>query len=263
MNFKTLLLTVKEGVAIITLNTPHNLNAMSEELLGNLRDALDECTNDDAVKAVIIKGEGRAFCAGGDIFVMKKGVADNDSATLIRMVAIAGDVARRIRSLRKPVIAAVHGSAAGGGCSLALLCDFRVVTEDVRFIESFVNIGLVPDVGGVFILSRYLGLGRLTECLMTGRPLTAREALELGIVNLVTKQEQLETEALALARRIMSKPALSIAKIKALINQTLFTGMDLCLDREVEYQGLLAKSHDYAEGVTAFMEKRKANFTGD
>lgn len=262
MKFKTLLLTNTDGVATIALNTPNNLNAMSEDLLGDLNDALTVCINDATIKSVIIKGEGRAFCAGGDIFAMKKGVEENDSETLVRMVISAGDVARKIRHLRKPVIAAVHGSAAGGGCSLALLCDFRVVTEDVRFIESFVNIGLVPDCGGVYILSRYLGLGRLTDYLMTGRPFTAQEALEMGIVNLVTTKDNLETEALAMAQNLMSKPALSIARIKAMINQTLFVEMDLCLDREAEYQGFLAKSQDYAEGVTAFMEKRKANFKG-
>lgn len=262
MTFKTLLFSCADGVATVTLNTPHNLNAMSEDLLGDLNQALIACTNDAVIKAVIIKGEGRAFCAGGDIFAMKKGIEENDSATLARMVISAGDVARRIRHLRKPVIAVVHGSAAGGGCSLALLCDFRVVTEDTRFIESFVNIGLIPDVGGVYILSRYLGLGRLTDYLMTGRPLTAREAHKVGMVNVVTTEGKLETEALALARDVMSKPAQSIALIKALINQTLFAGLDLCLDREAEYQGLLAKTHDYAEGVAAFMEKRKANFWG-
>lgn len=262
MKFDTLLFTNEDGVAVITLNTPHNLNAMSEELLEDLNNALKVCTNDSGIMAVIIKGEGRAFCAGGDIFAMKKGVEENDTDTLVRMVISAGDVARKIRHLRKPVIAAVHGSAAGGGCSLALLCDFRVVTEDVRFIESFVNIGLVPDVGGVYILSRYLGLGRLTDYLMTGRPFTAQEAHEMGMVNIITDKENLESQALAIARNLMSKPAMSLARIKAMINQTLFVEMDLCLDREAEYQGLLGKTEDYAEGVTAFMEKRKANFKG-
>lgn len=262
MKYKTLLFTKTDGIATITLNSPKNLNAMSEDLLQDLNGALIVCTNDATIKAVIIKGEGRAFCAGGDIFAMKRGVEENDTETLVRMVISGGDVARRIRHLRKPVIAAVHGSAAGGGSSLALLCDFRVVTEDVRFIESFVNIGLVPDVGGVYILSRYLGLGRLTDYLMTGRHFTAQEALEMGIVNIVTTKENLEAEALTLAQYLLSKPALSIARIKAMINQTLFVEMDLCLDREVEYQSFLANTQDYAEGVTAFMEKRKANFQG-
>lgn len=250
------------AVATISLNTPENFNAMTEPLLAELDAALIKAADDKAVRVVVIKGEGRAFCAGGDIRAMKQGIDDGDEHALARIVRATGGVARRIRALRKPVVASIHGSAAGAGVSLALLCDFRVVSEEVRFIEAFVNLGLVPDMGGTYILGRYVGIGRLTELLMTGRPLGAREALELGVVNAVVPKDDLDVETTAWAEKLLNLPSESLARIKALINQTLFADFGLCLDREEEYQDTLAQTADYREGVTAFLEKRPPNFGG-
>jgi len=261
MSYETLSLKHSYSIMTITLNTPHNYNAMSEQLLCELNKVLDDCFNNEAVKVLIICGEGKAFCAGGDIQSMQKGIND-DPNKLARMVRLAGDAARKIRQLRKPVIAAVHGSAAGGGCSLALLCDFRIATKDACFIEAFIHLGLVPDMGGVYVLSRYLGLGRLTEYMMIGNTLSATEALSLGVINQIVEKEELESHALLLAKKLDSLPVKALANIKALINQTLFADFDLCLDREVEYQHSLSQTYDYAEGVNAFLHKRKPVFKG-
>lgn len=251
---------VTGAVATLALNTPENFNAMSVALLDGLGAALERAAEDDGVRAVVIRAEGRAFCAGGDIREMKRGIDGGDGYALTRIVRKAGDVARRIRSLPKPVIAALHGAVAGAGCSLALMCDFRVASDDVKFIEAFVNIGLVPDMGGTYVLSRYVGLGRLTEYLMTGRPITAREAYDMGMLHVVTEREALTAEAMAMAARLSALPAESLAGIKSLINQALFSDLTLSLEREEEYQTRLSCSDDYREGVMAFLEKRKPAF---
>lgn len=258
--YESILFEVEGGVAVISLNTPANFNAMTEELVAELSDALNRCADDDGIRVVVIRGEGKAFCAGGDIRSMKRGLDEGDAHMLTRIVRALGDVARRIRMLQKPVVAEIHGSAAGAGCSLALLCDFRIVSEEVRFIEAFVGVGLVPDTDGVHILSRYVGLGRLTEYLMTGKPLTAQEALEMGVVNRVATRENLHAEAMSFAEKLKLLPAKAVGLTKALINQTLFADMGLCLERETEYQDILSQSADHAEGVAAFLEKRPPRF---
>lgn len=252
--------TTLNGLATIALNTPENFNALTENLLAELGAALDLCADDESIRVLVIRGEGRAFCAGGDIRAMQAGLDEGDRHKLARIVRAAGRVARQIRAIRKPVVAAVHGSAAGAGCSLALLCDFRVISEEARFIEAFVNLGLVPDMGGTYILSRYVGLGRVTELLMTGRALAAPEALDWGVANAVVPRKNLEDEARAWAERLITLPSESLARIKALINQTLFADLDLSLDREEEYQDHLAGTADYREGVAAFLEKRPPAF---
>ena len=261
--YEKILFEVESNIAVLSLNTPDNFNALTEEMGAELNDALNRCTDDDGIRVVVIRGEGRAFCAGGDIRSMKRGLDEGDAHMLARIVRALGDVARRIRLLQKPVVAEIHGSAAGAGCSLALLCDFRIVSEEVRFIEAFVGVGLVPDMDGVHILSRYVGLGRLTEYLMTGKPLTAAEAFGMGVVNRVVPRENLHAEAMAFAEKMKALPAKAVGRTKALINQTLFADMGLCLERELEYQDLLSQSADYAEGVDAFLEKRPPKFGGD
>lgn len=251
---------IKDGIAFIKLNSPDNFNAMSEELLLDLDAELIKAADDSSVRVIVIFGEGRAFCAGGDIREMKKGIDANDDRAIIKIVRRTGDVARRIRSIGKPIIASVHGSAAGAGVSLALLCDFRVVSEEVKFIEAFINLGFVPDMAGIFILSRYVGLGRATELVMTGRPLDAKTALEWGVVNSVVPREKLGEETQALAEKLIALPAAAHAKQKAIINRALFTDMMNVMELEEIYQNELAQTADYREGVNAFLEKRKPQF---
>lgn len=259
-DLRPVLLGMDRKIAMISLNMPEQFNALSEPLLEELAKALEICMNDNNIRVVIIKGEGRAFCAGGDLQAMKQGLDENDPQRMTRLMRAVSKVARLLRAIRKPIIAAVHGSAAGAGCSMALLCDFRVASKEVRFIESFVNVGLIPDMGGTLALSRFIGVGRVTEYLMTGKPMTAEEAYEFGIVNAVTEPADLLKEAIALAQKLVAMPAKAISHIKDLINQTLFSDFDAALDKEIRYQLLLSKTDDHREGVEAFLEKRPPVF---
>ncbi|MDR3280399.1 MAG: enoyl-CoA hydratase/isomerase family protein [Synergistaceae bacterium] len=260
MDFENVVFKARDKIATITLNSPKNFNAVTEELLVDLGNVLDICMDDDSVRVLVIRGEGRVFCSGADIRALKRGLDEKDTQKLVRLVRTAGNVGRKIRAIRKPVIASLHGAVAATGCSLALLCDFRVASDDVLFIEAFLNIGLIPDMGYTYALGRYIGFGRLTEYLMLSKLLTVEKAYEMGLVNVVTTKENLQTETMALAKKLSVLPYDAVALTKTLINQTVFPGFDQCLDREIKYQDLLSRSENYSEGVEAFLEKRPATF---
>ncbi|MDR1508872.1 MAG: enoyl-CoA hydratase/isomerase family protein [Synergistaceae bacterium] len=260
MDFENIIFKARDKIATITLNSPRNFNAITEELLADLGNVLDICMDDDGVRVIVIRGEGRVFCSGADIRALKKGIDDKDNQKLVRIVRAAGSVGRKIRTIRKPVIASLHGAVAATGCALALLCDFRVAADDVLFIEAFLNIGLIPDMGYTYALGRYVGFGRLTEYLMLSKLLPADKAYEMGLVNVVTTKENLQAETTALAKKLAVLPYDAIALTKTLINQTVFPGFDQCIDREAKYQDLLSRSDNYTEGVDAFLDKRPAAF---
>ena len=262
MEFKKLNYSLTKGVANIQLNSPQNLNALDGPMLDDLMTALDLCEDDTQVKVVVIEGAGNSFSAGGDIRAMIKGVQDNNMSGLVGGVRKVGAVALKIRNLRKPIIASVRGSAAGAGCNLALACDFRIASEDAKFIQSFINVGLVPDMGGTFLLTRILGVARATELIMTGQAVTAQEAKELGFVNKIVPLEKLEEATAEFAARLGRLPGIAIANMKALINRAAFQGFENSIENEVEYQSLCAQTEDFKEGIMAFAEKRKPNFQG-
>lgn len=260
MTYERIQFYKEEPVATIVLDAPGSFNAMSEPLLRDLCDALDRCAFDDEIRVVVLRGAGKAFCAGGDVREMQGGLEEGDAHRLTRIVRGTGTAALKIRGLMKPVIASVHGAAAGAGWSLALLCDFRVVSEEVRLVEAFAGLGLVPDMGGSYVLSRYIGLGHLTEFLMTGGVIDAKRALALGLVNAVVHREELAMETTTLAHKLAAMSRDGLAKTKSLINQTLFADLAQALQREEEYQGALSRGADYSEGIAAFLEKRKPDF---
>lgn len=261
MDFKKIKFSVVEGIANIVLNSPKNLNALDEPLLDDFCEALEICYNDDAIKVVVISGEGKAFSAGGDIAAMIKGIKTGDMV-LAPGVRKVSTTALKLRNLKKPVIASVNGAAAGAGFNLALLCDFRIAADNAKFIQAFVNIGLVPDMGGTFLLTKMIGAAKATELLMLGRPVDANEALSLGLVTKVVPVEELEKETIKLAKKLCYLPSNSLKNIKSLINRAAFNGFETDLQNEVEYQVACGQTEDFKEGVFAFAEKRKANFTG-
>jgi enoyl-CoA hydratase/carnithine racemase len=264
MEYKKIKMAVEDGIAFIKLNSPESYNALTLEMSSDLLHALEACNVDPKIRVVVLSGEGKAFCAGGDLKAFNSFFASDDKpdttiefGSVIRSI---GNLTRLIRRLRMPVICAIHGSAAGAGANLALVCDFKIASEEVSFIEAFVNVGVVPDMGGTYVLSKHVGVAKLTEAVMLGEPISARDALALGMINQVVPRDQLENAAIALAGKLISKPALSLAKMKRLINQAAFGGLDTALEMEEEYQVLCAGSGNFKEGIAAFVEKRKPGF---
>jgi 2-(1,2-epoxy-1,2-dihydrophenyl)acetyl-CoA isomerase len=260
MDYENIVFKARDKIATITLNSPKNFNAITEEMLADLGNVLDACADDDSIRVIIIRGEGRVFCSGADMRSLQKGLDEHDTQKLVRLVRAAGNVGRKIRAIRKPIIASLHGAVAATGCALAMLCDFRVAADDTLFIGAFLNIGLIPDMGYTFTLGRYVGLGRLTEYLMMSKLIPVEKALDMGLVNIITTKDNLRDDTLALAKKLVVLPHDAVALTKTLVNQTVFNGLDQCIDREIKYQDLLSRSENYIEGVAAFLEKRPAVF---
>ena len=261
MDYKATLLTIANNVAVISMNQPAALNPMNELSMNEMLTALKECEANDDVKVVIIKGEGRAFCGGGDIRFMKA-EREKEGFDLGPLVGLVGDVVKTIRRMPKPVIAQVHGAAAGGGCNLALACDMVIAEEKAKFIQAFVGIGLAPDTGGMYWLPRIIGPSRAFEIMSTGRPVGAAEALQLGMVAKVVPIEELEATVMAAAAAYVKGPILAYAGLKEMMNASIYGDLDAFLEVEKATLGKLGKSEDFLEGMNAFLEKRKANYQG-
>ena len=247
------------NVAVLTLNRPDALNAMSPEMLDALDARLDEIAGDDDLRCAVLTGAGdRAFCAGADIKAMQ-------SATALEARAYAGrghQVLRRIETLPTPVIAAVNGLALGGGCELALACDFRLASEKAGFGQPEVKLGILPGWGGTQRLSRLTSPGIAKEMIFTGDIIHPDVALRIGLVNHVHPVDALLDEAVALAEKIAAGPGWAISAAKALCNDAMGVELDEGLDREADVFALAFTTSDQREGMSAFLEKRAATFTG-
>ncbi|SHJ88174.1 enoyl-CoA hydratase/isomerase family protein [Paramaledivibacter caminithermalis] len=261
MNFKKIRYSVSKGIASIVLDSPKNLNALDEAMIDDLLIALDMCAEDDSVKVIVISGAGKGFSAGGDIGMMYKGIK-GEELDFVGAIEKVGKVSLKIKKLLKPVIAAVSGPVAGAGFNVALACDFRIAAENTNFIQAFVNIGLVPDAGGVYLLTRAIGVAKTTELIMTGKPIDANTALGLGLVNKVVVLEKLKATVENFALKLASGPSLAYAGMKDLIFESEYKEFESFIAKEVEHQVRCGQSEDFKEGVTAFIEKRKANFQG-
>ena len=263
MEFSKIVFQQQQGIATITLNSPQNLNAITADVAEEMMAALEVCGADDAIRVVVITGSGRAFSSGGDIAAMKQALSQGNAAIMLGPgVKKVSQLALAIRNLRKPVIAAVNGFAAGAGANLALVCDFRIAAEQAQFIEAFINIGLVPDMGGVYLLTKAVGYAKATELCMTGAPLSAQDALALGLVNQVVPAEALNEVVEKFAKKLAALPTLALGRIKALLNRAVFECFEMDLSNEYEYQLASATEPDFIEGINAFLEKRKPVFTG-
>lgn len=262
MRYEKIICEKQDGIAIITLNDPNNRNTISGSLVEELAACLDSCSDDAETRVIVIRGAGGNFSAGGNINVMKERIDQGRHEEFRPGMRKLGAVASKIRTIRKPIIASIEGAAAGGGLSIALLCDFRVASADAKFIFAFVNIGLIPDCAGLLPLVKIVGAAKATELLMTARLFSGQEAFDMGLVNEAAPADQLEEATLKLARKLAQGPTLAYGRIKALINRTTFSDLELELDNEMEYQLLCAQTEDHKEGIDAFLEKRKPIFQG-
>lgn len=256
----TVLFEIRGAVGLITLNRPDKMNAFNKPLLAAWREALEKCERDPAIRAVVITGAGKAFCSGGDIDEMAARIdapADDQKAYLWDNVY---PVARAIRDLSKPVIAAVNGAATGAGMDMALWCDLRVAAESARFAETYVRVGLVPGDGGAYLLPKLIGIGKALEMLWTGTAITAQQALELGIVNKVFPDAEMLEAAIAYAAKLAQGPAMAMGLIKRAAYQSMTLDYRTHLDMISSHFGTVAQSSEHKEGVKAFLEKRAPKF---
>jgi 2-(1,2-epoxy-1,2-dihydrophenyl)acetyl-CoA isomerase len=255
---------VVDGAATIELNRPQALNAWNAQLGADMLSALRTAAADDAVRAVLITGAGRAFSSGADLRDVGGGASTADGRPDVYTILTERyhPIMHAVRELPKPVIAAVNGPAVGIGCSLALCCDLIVAAESAYFLLAFVNIGLVPDGGSSLFLPSRVGMARATEMSMLGERVSSAQALEWGLINRVFADAELRDEAAALTARLAAGPTLSYAGTKRQLNNWLYSRMDEQLELEARIQQQMTGSADMIEGVSAFVEKRPARFSG-
>jgi 2-(1,2-epoxy-1,2-dihydrophenyl)acetyl-CoA isomerase len=248
------------AVLTLTLNRPEALNALNRELTGALRTALEAAARDQEVGAVILTGAGRAFCAGADLkdVSARQQAGDSDLGGDLR--TNYAPMIRAIRACPKPIIAALNGTAAGAGLSLALACDLRIAAAGAPLIVVFVRVGLVPDAGSLYFLTRMLGLSKATELAMSGDPLIAEDARTLGVVAAVVPAEQLMPAAMERARRFADGPRGTYALIKQGLERALHLDLEQTLELEARLQAQAARTPDAQEAIRAFLEKRKPHF---
>jgi 2-(1,2-epoxy-1,2-dihydrophenyl)acetyl-CoA isomerase len=250
---------LKEKVMVITLNRADKFNSFNREMALQLQDALDEAEANENVRAIVLTGIGKAFCAGQDL---AEAIDPNGPGIAKIVDEHYNPIILRIRKIEKPIIAAVNGVAAGAGANIALACDIVTATNSASFIQAFSKIGLIPDSGGTFFLPRLIGFQRATALMMTGDKVMATEAQQMGMIYKVFADETFMTDALAFANTLANMPTKAMGLTKRLLNESLFNTHDKQLAREGIIQVDAASTADYAEGVNAFLEKRKPEFKG-
>lgn len=257
--YKTLLFEKNDAVGIVKVNRPEALNALNADVLADLSDVFDEIAADDSVRAVILTGEGRAFVAGADIAAMGKMSTLEGRAFMLKGQAVM----QKIEMLPKPVIAAINGFALGGGCELAMACDIRLASEKAKFGQPEVGLGIIPGFGGTQRLPRLVGKGMAKMLIFSGETIGAGEAKSIGLVEKVLPPEELLPEAEKLALAIAANAPISIMMSKAAINNGLNTDLPTGVHFEAEAMTAAFGSADRIEGMTAFLEKRKAVFRNE
>ncbi|MFH8410818.1 enoyl-CoA hydratase family protein [Streptomyces sp. NPDC018019] len=255
--------TREDGIATVTLARPDRLNALTFEAYADLRDLLAELSRERSVRALVLGGEGRGFCSGGDVEEIIGATLAMDTGQLLDFNRMTGQVVRALRECPFPVVAAVHGVAAGAGAVLALAADFRVADPSARFAFLFTKVGLSGgDMGAAYLLPRVVGLGHATRLLMLGEPVRAPEAERIGLLSELTEEGRADTVAHALAQRLAAGPALAHAQTKALLTAELDMPLGAAVEMDAATQALLMNSADYAEFHAAFTEKRPPKWQG-
>lgn len=261
MNFTTITFDVADHIATITLNRPTRMNALSLPLLRELSQALAlTAAPDSGARCLLITGAGKAFCSGADLNLVEDDGEPGDVAD--KLERFYHPMLRQLRDLPVPTVAAVNGVAAGGGMSLALSNDLVVAGRSAYFLQAFRNIGLVPDMGSTYLLPRLIGLPRARELALLGERLPAEKAEAWGLIHKCVADDQVLAEARALAARLATGPTIALARMRELLNRSSASDYDTQLSAEAKYQRECFKTHDFKEGVGAFLDKRKAVFKG-
>jgi 2-(1,2-epoxy-1,2-dihydrophenyl)acetyl-CoA isomerase len=258
--FTSIRYEVADAIATITLDRPDALNALTVPMKGELRRALALVAGDRSIRVVVLTGSGRAFCAGQDL----KERSGPDAAPLATELRERYEpIIRAMRALDQPIIGAINGVAAGAGASLAFACDLRIASDVATFVLAFGRIGLVPDSGATWFLPRLVGSAKAAEIALLGDTVSAIEAERLGLVTRVVPGDALPTEARAMAARLAALAPAALAATKHALDRSWSIGLDRALEEEAHRQGVAGATHDHAEGMTAFLEKRPPRFTGE
>ena len=263
MQFKCIKYQVKESIALIKLNRPDVMNSVNLQMAKEIQSALESAANERTVRAVMMTGEGRAFCAGQDLSeaTPQKDKPMPDIGTFVR--ERYNPIVRLIRNTMKPVLCAVNGIAAGAGANIALACDIVVASDKAYFLQAFSKIGLIPDSAGTFILPRLVGFQRAISMAMLADKGSASEALEMGLIYKVFPESEFETESMKLAEKLASMPTKGLALIKKAFNKSFENNFEDQLELEAELQTEASNTYDFKEGVNAFLEKREPKFKGE
>ncbi len=263
MGYETILVEKKDQITRVTLNRPAALNSFNDKMGEEFYTALKEAERDEGTRCLIITGAGRAFSAGEDVSGLKERYGGDSRPSL-------GDHLRkkyhpmilRIRNMEKPVVARINGIAAGSGASIALACDIRIASEEAGLKQAFIGVGLVPDSGSSYFLTRTLGLGRALELIMTGRTLGAKEAENLGLVNQTVPGTELDNVVNSVAEKLANGPTKALGLSKRVVNQVSRLELPDALEYEAQNQDIAGKTKDHLEAVRAFLEKRQPKFSG-
>ena len=257
----SILLKIENQIAFITLNRPDIFNSFNREMAFLMQDTLDICANDNNIRAIVITGNGKAFCAGQDIGEITNPELNPGFRKILD--DHYNPIIKKIRSIEKPIIGAINGVAAGAGANIALACDIVLASENSSFIQAFSKIGLIPDSAGTFFLPRLIGLQKATALMMLGDKVTAQEAESLGMIYKCFPADIFEDEVLKMAITLANMPTKAIGLTKRLMNQSLTNNLEQQLQLESDLQIEASSTNDYSEGVSAFVEKRKPLFKGN
>lgn len=261
MNYETILLNKAGSILHIKLNRPESLNSLSLKMAEELNQIVQEVNRDEEVKAVVLSGEGRAFCSGGDISFLQ--VISKMTASEVR--SLVYDVQRKLGSIayiEKPVIASIHGFALGAGLSLALLCDIRIATENTLLGMEFIKIGIIPELGAKHFLPHLVGVGKGLELAMTGDRINGKEAERIGLINRAVPEDQLGPVTLELAKKISNLAPIAVQLVKRSFKGDFLRDLDAAFEYEADLNSICYLTEDFREAAQAFMEKRKPVFKG-
>jgi len=251
---------IEDQVCIIKLNRPKVFNSFNKDMAMQMQAILDDCEKNADVRAILLTGEGKAFCAGQDL----QEITDPNGPELSAIVREHyNPIIERIRNIEKPIVCAVNGVAAGAGANIALACDITIAGESVAFIQAFSKIGLIPDSGGTFFLPRIIGMQKAAALMMLADKVMAADAEKMGMIYKVCADESLMEETLKVAKKLASLPTIGLGLTKRALNKSMTNDLTAQLALEDELQTAAGKTYDYNEGVAAFLEKRKPNFKGE